>query len=135
MHIDTIRFPGSVIDRLEELGSFFSRTVFIVSHKSESLETLLGVLWYLPAASPTIVVTNCPAEDLSPLADGLRLANRDNLFLVHQKDERIASYFRERVSATCSVPTAWSSTARARGCTPARYALQGACDAITAQTD
>jgi len=25
MHIDTIRFPGSVIDRLEELGSFFSR--------------------------------------------------------------------------------------------------------------
>ncbi len=101
MHIDTIRFPGSVIDRLEEPGSFFSRTVFIVSHKSESLETLLGVLWYLPAASPTIVVTNCPAEDLSPLADGLRLANRDNLFLVHQKDERIASYFRER--GVCNV--------------------------------
>jgi hypothetical protein len=101
MHIDTIRFPGSVIDRLEELGSFFSRTVFIVSHKSESLETLLGVLWYLPEASPTIVVTNCPAEDLSLLADGLRLANRDNLFLVHQKDERIASYFRER--GVCNV--------------------------------
>lgn len=96
MHIDTIRFPGSLIDRLEGLGAFFARTAFVVTHKSESLETLLGVLWFLPLSSLVIVVTNCPPQDLHPLAEGLRRANRENLLLVHQKDERIASFFREQ---------------------------------------
>jgi len=38
MHIDTIRFPGSVIDRLEELGSFFSRVCNVLG-KGEGMYT------------------------------------------------------------------------------------------------
>jgi mannosyl-3-phosphoglycerate synthase len=95
MYIDTVHFPGGVIDHLEELDIFFSRAAFIISHKGESLETLLSVLWYLPASSYVIIVSNCPLEDLPSLAGGLRQVGRDNLFLVHQKDPRLATFFRE----------------------------------------
>ncbi len=98
MNIQTMRF-SSILDtnELRDLNSFLSHTAFVVSHKSESIETLLGVLWYLPVNSPIIVVTNCPEGDKEAIKRGLTeyLTHHKKIYLVHQKDETIARFFRE----------------------------------------
>jgi mannosyl-3-phosphoglycerate synthase len=77
---------------------FLSHSAFVVSHKSESVETLLGVLWYLPINSPIIVVTNCPEDIKAEIAHAIaeRLPQHDKIYLVHQKDEMIAHLFKQR---------------------------------------
>jgi mannosyl-3-phosphoglycerate synthase len=98
MDIHTMRF-SSILDtnELGALNSFLSRTAFVVSHKSESIATLLGVLWYLPVNSPIIVVTNCPEGDKEDIKRGLTeyLTHHKKIYLVHQKDETIARFFKE----------------------------------------
>ncbi|WP_069801177.1 mannosyl-3-phosphoglycerate synthase [Thermogemmatispora onikobensis] len=97
MLIDTIRFAHLLEEHnLHDLSHFLAHTAFIISHKSESLETLAGVLWYLPVNSPIIVVTNCPPEEYEMLRLGLRarLASHRQLFVVHQKDEVLATLLR-----------------------------------------
>src|SRR5215472_9304764 len=48
VNIDTVQL-SSILETDEFLGLnyFLSHTAFVICHKSESLETLLGVLWYL----------------------------------------------------------------------------------------
>jgi mannosyl-3-phosphoglycerate synthase len=96
MSVETVRFASIVPDRRDD--RFFERTAFVVSHKDESLETLVGVLWYLPAASPIFVVTNCPVHELAALASGIgeRLADHMRVYVVHQKDAALAAFFQER---------------------------------------
>ncbi len=93
MHFDTVRF-SHILEKgkLHDVAYFLSHTAFVVSHKTESLETLLGVLWYLPGDSPVIVVTNCPGEQLASIKSGIQdnLVGHKNIFLVHQKDEHVA---------------------------------------------
>ena len=99
MNIDTVRFSHLLeVNELNDLNYFLSHTAFIISHKSESLETLLSVLWYLPVNSPIIIVTNCPEEERQTIEQGLkeRLAQHKNTYLVHQKDELVASLLGER---------------------------------------
>lgn len=99
MDIDTIRFSHILeADTLEQMDYFLSHTAFIVSHKSESIETLQGVLWYLPASSPIIIVTNCPPENLEAIRCSLQehMTSHKKLYLVHQKDRRVAHLLRER---------------------------------------
>ena len=94
MNIDTVRFSHLLeVNELNDLNYFLSHTAFVISHKSESLETLLSVLWYLPVNSPIIIVTNCPEEELQTIERGLRegLAEHRDTYLVHQKDELITS--------------------------------------------
>lgn len=93
MNIDTVRFSHLLeVNELNDLNYFLSHTAFVISHKSESLETLLSVLWYLPVNSPIIIVTNCPEEERQTIERGLieQLAQHKNTYLVHQKDELIA---------------------------------------------
>ncbi|MBX5448428.1 mannosyl-3-phosphoglycerate synthase [Thermogemmatispora sp.] len=97
MLIDTIRFAHLLEEHnLHDLTHFLAHTAFIISHKSESLDTLAGVLWYLPVNSPIIVVTNCPLEEYEILRLGLRarLASHRQLFVVHQKDDALAALLR-----------------------------------------
>nr|BBH96088.1 mannosyl-3-phosphoglycerate synthase [Thermogemmatispora argillosa] len=97
MLIDTIRFAHLLEEHnLHDLSHFLAHTAFIISHKSESLDTLAGVLWYLPVNSPIIVVTNCPLEEYEILRLGLRarLASHRQLFVVHQKDGALAALLR-----------------------------------------
>ena len=97
MNIDTVRFSHILeTNELASLNYFLSHTAFIVSHKSESVETLLGVLWYLPVNSPIIIVTNCPRESMEEIEKGLteHLTHHKEVYLVHQKDENIADLFR-----------------------------------------
>jgi mannosyl-3-phosphoglycerate synthase len=99
MDIDTIRFSHILeADTLERMDYFLSHTAFIVSHKSESIETLQGVLWYLPTNSPIIIVTNCPRENLDDLRRSLKedMTSHKKLYLVHQKDRRVAHLYRAR---------------------------------------
>lgn len=96
MNINTIQFPHILENAdLDNLHYFLSRTAFVISHKSESVETLLGVLWYLPVDSPTIIVTNCPEREKDELAHVLKtkLAHHKQIYLVHQKDEALAQLF------------------------------------------
>jgi mannosyl-3-phosphoglycerate synthase len=96
MNIDTVRFSHILeTNDLADLDYFLSHTAFIVSHKSESVETLLGVLWYLPVNSPIIVVTNCPQDEIEHIKIGLteHLPHHKKVYLVHQKDEGIADLF------------------------------------------
>ncbi|GAC1424254.1 MAG: mannosyl-3-phosphoglycerate synthase [Ktedonobacteraceae bacterium] len=98
MNIDTVRFSHLLeVNELNDLNYFLSHTAFVISHKSESLETLLGVLWYLPVNSPIIIVTNCPEEERQTIELGLkeRLAQHKNTYLVHQKDEFVAAILRD----------------------------------------
>ncbi len=78
------------------IHSFLPRTAFVVSHKSESVETLQGVLWYLPTNSPIIIVTNCLKEDIEDLKTSLRthLLSHKKIYVIHQKDENVAQFFR-----------------------------------------
>jgi len=97
MNIDTVRFSHILeTNELASLNYFLSHTAFIVSHKSESVETLLGVLWYLPVNSPIIIVTNCPRKSMEEIEKGLteHLTHHKEVYLVHQKDENIADLFR-----------------------------------------
>ena len=98
MDIDTIRFSHILeADTLERMDYFLSHTAFIISHKSESLETLQGVLWYLPTSSPIIIVSNCPPENLETLQHSLKehMTSHRKLYLVHQKDPLVAHLLRE----------------------------------------
>ena len=64
MQIETVRFSHILEEnRLRDITYFLSHTAFVVSHKTESTETLLKVLWYLPIESSIIIVTNCPEQD------------------------------------------------------------------------
>lgn len=99
MNIDTVRLSHILeTDEFVGLHHFLTHTAFVVCHKSESPETLLGVLWYLPVDSPIIVVTNCPTNELEEIKTSLeeRLSNHNKTYLVHQKDPAIARFFHER---------------------------------------
>ena len=92
MNIDTVRFSHILeTNELADLNYFLSHTAFVVSHKSESIETLLGVLWYLPINSPIIIITNCPRPCVQNIKKSLEehLTQHKAIYLVHQKDELI----------------------------------------------
>lgn len=96
MNIQTVQFAHILENRdLETLHDFLSQTAFVISHKNESIDTLLRVLWYIPVSSTIIVVTNCPEQELDELTNALktRLADHRKTYLIHQKDERIARLF------------------------------------------
>jgi mannosyl-3-phosphoglycerate synthase len=96
MDIDTMRFSHILeADGLYDLNYFFAHTAFVIAHKSESLETLLGVIWYLPVNSPILIVTNCLEAEKEELEQGLasRLAQYRQVYLIHQKDAMIARFF------------------------------------------
>ena len=96
MLVDTVRFSHILEEgKLHDVAYFLSHTAFVVSHKTESIETLLGVLWYLPGNSPVIVVTNCPEENLASIKSAIQdnLTGHKKIFLVHQKDEHVAHLF------------------------------------------
>jgi mannosyl-3-phosphoglycerate synthase len=97
MEIETLYLPQLLeADRLTELDFFVRRTAFVVCHKAEPLDTLLAVLRYLPAESSVIVVTNCPNDQRAALSQALaaHLVDRPAAYLVHQKDARVAQFFR-----------------------------------------
>src|SRR5260370_3235745 len=85
------------VARFGDLSYFVRHTAFIISQMWEPVDTLLTVLRSLPADSPRIVVTNCAPGVLPELTYelGERLTSRGPTYLVHQKDERIAHFFRE----------------------------------------
>jgi mannosyl-3-phosphoglycerate synthase len=85
-------------DRFVGLNYFLSHTAFVVCHKGERIETLMGVLWYLPVNSPILVVTNCPEHELEEIQRSLaeHLLRHNRIYLIHQKDASIAQFFRER---------------------------------------
>ena len=98
MDISTVLFSHILeASELENLNYFLSHTAFVISHKSERIETLLGVLWYLPVNSPIIIVTNSPTRDREEIASDLRahLAYHKQTYLIHQKDDTIARLFKE----------------------------------------
>lgn len=82
-------------DKVVGFHSFHAHTAFVISHKHESLETLLGVLWFLPVHSPILVVTNCPVQEVKEIKRGLvaRLPEHHHVYLLHQKDVSIARLF------------------------------------------
>ena len=81
MNIDTVRLSHILeTNELTNLNYFLSLIAFIVSHKSESFETLLGVLWYLPVNSPIIVVTNCPERRREEIEKGLTVTSFTRAF-------------------------------------------------------
>jgi mannosyl-3-phosphoglycerate synthase len=97
VYIETIRFSHILEpDTLENINYFSPRTAFVISHKSESVETLQGVLWYLPTNSPIIIVSNCLQEDIEHLKTSLRahLSGHKKIYFIHQKDDNIAQFFR-----------------------------------------
>lgn len=97
MNIHTIQFSHILETRdFEHLHAFLSRTAFVISHKSEDMETLLSVLWYLPIDSPVIIVSNCQERERETLARTLKtqLAHHKRIYLIHQKDEYIAGFFK-----------------------------------------
>ena len=99
MNIDTVRLSHILeADEFIGLHYFLAHTAFVICHKHESLETLLGVLWYLPAHSPILVVTNCPEQEFGELKRGLseRLSHHTRIYVIHQKDTFIAQFFRDR---------------------------------------
>ncbi len=98
VNIDTVRLSHILeTDEFVGLNYFLSHTAFVVCHKSERLEILLGVLWYLPANSPIIVVTNCPENALGEIKRGLaeHLLRHTRTYLVHQKDATIAQFLHD----------------------------------------
>ncbi|HEY0754508.1 MAG TPA: mannosyl-3-phosphoglycerate synthase [Ktedonobacteraceae bacterium] len=97
MNIQTVQFPHILETRdLVALNDFLSHTAFVISHKNESIETLLRVLWYIPVNSTIIVVTNCLESAREELAAALktRLADHRQTYLIHQKDHTIAELFK-----------------------------------------
>jgi mannosyl-3-phosphoglycerate synthase len=99
VNINTVRLSHILeTDEFVGLNYFLSHTAFVVCHKSESPETLRGVLWYLPVNSPIIVVTNCPENELGEIKRSLEehLSRHTRTYLVHQKDATIARFFHDR---------------------------------------
>ncbi len=99
MNIDTMRFPHILeADGFYDLNHFFAHTAFVIAHKSEHLETLLGVIWYLPINSPILIVTNCPETEKEELEEGLirHLTQSRQIYFIHQKDKTIAHFFAKR---------------------------------------
>lgn len=97
MNIQTVQFAHILENRdLETLHDFLSHTAFVISHKNESIETILKVLWYIPASSTIIVVTNCQEGDLDKLTSSLKcnLADHRQTYVIHQKDGEIARLFK-----------------------------------------
>lgn len=98
MEIETVHLP-SIMDatRFDDLDYFVRHTAFVICHKSEPVETLQTILRYIPAGSPRIVVTNCAPGMFAQLRDELvaQQAARGATYLVHQKDESVAQFFRE----------------------------------------
>src|SRR5215471_21648244 len=97
MQIDTVRFSHILEgDQLLDTRYFLSRTAFVVSHKTESIQTLLKVLWYLPIESPIIVVTNGPEQDREEIETSIRelSTSHRNVYVIHQKDEGVAQFFK-----------------------------------------
>ena len=98
MNIQTVQFAHILENRdLEALHDFLSQTAFVISHKSESIETILRVLWYIPVNSTIIIVTNCPEHERDELASALRsrLVEHRKTYLIHQKDNGIAQLFQD----------------------------------------
>jgi mannosyl-3-phosphoglycerate synthase len=96
MNIDTVQFSHILeTGDLPNLHFFLSRTVFVISHKSEKVKTLRQVLWYLPLNSPIIIVTNCQESQKEELRHELKLelTHHQKIYLVHQKEEAIARLF------------------------------------------
>ena len=96
MNIDTVQFSHILeTGDLPNLHYFLSHTVFVISHKNENVKTLREVLWYLPLNSPIIIVTNCHESEKEALTNELKLelAHHQKIYLVHQKEERIARLF------------------------------------------
>lgn len=96
MNIDTLRFSHILeANSLYDLNYFFAHTAFVIAHKNECLETLLGVIWYLPINSPVLVVTNCSEIWKEALKQELvrRLAHSRQVYFIHQKDETLAHFF------------------------------------------
>ncbi len=97
MNIQTVQFPHILETRdFTALNDFLSHTAFVISHKNESIETLLRVLWYIPVNSTIIVVTNCQESAREEFATALktRLADHQQTYLIHQKDLTIAHLFK-----------------------------------------
>lgn len=97
MNIQTVQFPHILETRdLGALDDFLSHTAFVISHKNESIETLLKVLWYIPVNSTIVIVTNCQENEQDELAAALktRLAGHRKTYLIHQKDANIARLFK-----------------------------------------
>ncbi len=97
MNIHTVQFSHILeTSDLKNLHYFLPYTAFVISHKNERIETLHGVLWYLPVDSPIIIVTNCQERERADLARALRtqLPHHKRIYLIHQKDETIARVFR-----------------------------------------
>lgn len=97
MNIQTVQFPHILETRdLEALDDFLSHTAFVISHKNESIETLLRVLWYIPVNSTIVIVTNCQENERDDLTTALktRLADHRKTYLIHQKDANIAHLFK-----------------------------------------
>ncbi|HLW03300.1 MAG TPA: mannosyl-3-phosphoglycerate synthase [Ktedonobacterales bacterium] len=99
MNINTVRLSHLLeIEEFVGLNYFLSHTAFVVCHKSEQIETLLGVLWYLPVNSPILVVTNCPEEAFAEIKQNLaeHLVRHTRIYLMHQKDASLAQFFYDR---------------------------------------
>ena len=99
MNIDTVRLSHLLeADEFLGLHYFLAHTAFVICHKQERLETLLGVLWYLPAHSPILVVTNCPEQEFSELKREVaeQFSHHTRIYVIHQKDAFIAQFFRDR---------------------------------------
>ena len=97
MNIQTVQFPHILETRdFAALNDFLSHTAFVISHKNESIETLLRVLWYIPVNSTVIVVTNCQDGEQEKLAEALktRLTDHRQTYLIHQKDPVIGQLFK-----------------------------------------
>jgi mannosyl-3-phosphoglycerate synthase len=97
VNIHTVQFSHILeTSDLKNLYYFLPHTAFVISHKNERIETLHGVLWYLPVDSPIIIVTNCQERERADLARALRtqLPHHKRIYLIHQKDETIARVFR-----------------------------------------
>ncbi len=98
VYIDTVRLPRILeTASFGNLSEFLSRTAFVISHKAEHPTALQNVLWFLPVDSPVIVVTNCPDGELESLKTHLHaeLAHHRKLYVLHQKDARIAQFFKD----------------------------------------
>jgi mannosyl-3-phosphoglycerate synthase len=96
MLINTVRFSHLLEEEnLHDISHFLAHTAFVISHKTESMDTLAGVLWYLPVSSPIIVVTNCPQQEYGDLVRGLRahLTSHLHIYVIHQKDAALAAFF------------------------------------------
>ncbi len=98
MNIHTVQFSRILeASSIEKLDYFLSRTAFVISHKNESIDTLLAVLGYLPANSPVIIVSNCHENQRVEIERTLsnHFARHTRTYFVHQKDEAIARTFQE----------------------------------------